>query len=178
MSTSTSLLKIISPLCSQPANQSLNKKDILMTPRQIELVQESWAKVEPIADQAARLFYRRLFELAPEVRPLFTTSVAEQGEKLMKTLAVAVTSLNKLETIIPVVEELGRRHNDYGALPEHYDTVAEALLWTLEQGLGKAFTDEVREAWTETYTILAGVMIRASTLALEEPKPAPADAKA
>ena len=139
-----------------------------MTPRQVELVQDSWAQVEPIADTAARLFYRRLFEIAPEVRPLFKTSISEQGDKLMKTLAVAVTSLTKLETIVPVVEDLGRRHDDYGVQPEHYDVVAEALLWTLEQGLGEAFTGEVREAWVETYTTLAGVMLRASALPQDE----------
>ena len=133
-----------------------------MTPRQIQLVQESWAKVEPIADTAARMFYRRLFEIAPEVRPMFTTSISEQGDKLMKTIAVAVNGLKKLDTILPVVEDLGRRHNDYGTQPEHYDTVAEALLWTLEQGLGDDFTPEVREAWAETYTTLATVMKKAA----------------
>lgn len=133
-----------------------------MTPRQIELVQSTWADVEPIADTAARLFYRRLFEIAPEVRPLFKTSIAEQGDKLMKTLALAVGSLTKLETIVPAVEALGRRHNDYGVVAQHYDKVAEALLWTLEQGLGERFTAEVREAWTATYLTLAGVMITAA----------------
>ncbi|MEO1498271.1 MAG: globin family protein [Planctomycetota bacterium] len=134
-----------------------------MTPRQIELVQSTWADVEPIADTAARLFYRRLFEIAPEVRPLFTTSVSEQGDKLMKTLAVVVAGLKKLETIVPAVEDLGRRHVDYGVQSEYYDAVGEALLWTLEQGLGRAFTQEAREAWGEAYRTLAGVMIEAAT---------------
>lgn len=140
-----------------------------MTPRQIELVQSSWLQVEPISETAARLFYRRLFELAPEVRPLFKTAISEQGDKLMKTIAVAVASLKKLDTIVPVVEDLGRRHDDYGVEPAHYEVVAEALLWTLEQGLGEAFTDEVREAWGETYWTLAGVMIRAN--GAEAPQP-------
>lgn len=133
-----------------------------MTPRQIELVQQSWAQVEPIADTAARLFYRRLFEVAPAARPLFTTSISEQGDKLMKTLAVVVKGLNKIDTIMPAVEELGRRHVDYGAEREHYTVVGETLLWTLEQGLGEAFTDETREAWTAAYTTLAAVMIAAA----------------
>ena len=133
-----------------------------MTPRQTELVQESWRRVEPIADTAARLFYRRLFEIAPEVRPLFKTSMSEQGDKLMKSLAVVVAGLDRLDSIVPAVETLGRRHDDYGALPEHYDAVGEALLWTLEQGLGEAFTDETRAAWAEAYETLASVMINAS----------------
>lgn len=132
-----------------------------MSPRQIDLVQSTWAQVEPIADTAARLFYRRLFELAPEVRPLFKTSISEQGDKLMKTIAVAVASLHKLDDIVPIVEEMGRRHDDYGVEPVHYEIVADALLWTLQQTLGDVFTDETREAWAETYWTLASVMLAA-----------------
>lgn len=133
-----------------------------MTPEQIELVQSSWAKVKPIAPQAAELFYGKLFELDPSLRSLFKGDMNDQGEKLMATLNVAVTSLTKLETILPVVQELGRKHVKYGVPEQSYETVGEALLWTLGQGLGDDFTDEVKAAWTETYLLISGVMIEAS----------------
>lgn len=129
-----------------------------MTPNQIKLVQQSFAKVAPIADQAADLFYDRLFESAPGVRPLFPDDMAEQKKKLMQMLATAVANLHRVEEILPALEDLGRRHVDYGTRPEHYDTVGEALLWTLEQGLGEAFTPAVEEAWTKTYAMIADVM--------------------
>ncbi|MEM1226036.1 MAG: globin family protein [Planctomycetota bacterium] len=133
-----------------------------MTPEQIELVQSSWDKVKPISDQAAELFYGRLFELDPSLKPLFKGDMAEQGKKLMATLNLAVTSLTKLEAILPAVQDLGRRHVQYGVPDESYQTVAAALLWTLEKGLGDAFTDEVKEAWTVTYVTLSTVMLDAA----------------
>ena len=133
-----------------------------MTPDSKRLVQETWAMVEPIADTAAALFYGRLFELDPALRPLFTSDIKEQGKKLMQTLAVVVRGLDRLDQLIPAVEALGRRHGGYGVQDSHYDTVAAALLWTLEQGLGDAFTPAVRDAWTEAYTVLATVMKRAA----------------
>ncbi|MEM8945399.1 MAG: globin family protein [Planctomycetota bacterium] len=136
-----------------------------MTPDQIELVQSTWSKVAPNADQVAAMFYARLFEIAPEVKPLFTSDMAEQGKKLTQMLNVAVTSLTKLDSIVPAVQELGVRHNDYKVEPEHYDSVGTALLWTLEQGLGEEFTAEVKEAWTETYVTLATVMKEAAAAA-------------
>lgn len=136
-----------------------------MTPEQVEMVQTTWAKVSPSADQVATLFYTRLFEIAPEVKPLFTSDMEEQGKKLMQMLNVAVTSLTKLETIVPAVQELGVRHNDYQVEPAHYDSVGEALLWTLNEGLGEEFTPEVKEAWTETYVTLATVMKDAAAAA-------------
>jgi hemoglobin-like flavoprotein len=129
-----------------------------MTPEQITLVKESFAKVRPIAPQAAALFYGRLFEIAPEVRPLFKGDIEEQGRKLMQVIATAVGALDRLGDIVPVVQDLGRRHAGYGVSEAHYDKVAEALLWTLGQGLGAAFTPVVKEAWTVTYTILADTM--------------------
>lgn len=129
-----------------------------MTPKQIGLVQKSWQQVVPISDQAAAIFYDRLFTIEPSYRSLFVTDSREQGRKLMQTLALAVGSLSKLETIVPAVEELGRRHVEYEVTEEMYDTVGEALLWTLEQGLGDAFTPEVRDAWAEAYTTVADVM--------------------
>lgn len=136
-----------------------------MTEEQIELVQSTWSKVAPHADQVAMLFYDRLFELDPELKPLFKGDMPEQGKKLMQMLAVAVNGLTKLDTIVPAVQDLGVRHNDYGVAPEHYDTVGAALLWTLENGLGEEFTDEVKEAWTVAYTTLATVMKEAAAAA-------------
>ena len=129
-----------------------------MTPEDQTLVRESFDKLVPIAPQAAALFYDRLFMLDPSLKPLFKGDMAEQGRRLMKMIGTAVANLDKLETIVPAVEDLGRRHATYGVQPAHYDTVATALLWTLGQGLGSAFTPPVEAAWTEAYTILATVM--------------------
>lgn len=129
-----------------------------MTPQQIELIKSSFAKVAPISETAAELFYGRLFTLDPGLKPLFKGDMKEQGRKLMAMLATAVANLNDLGSIVPAVQALGRRHNDYGVKPKDYQTVAEALLWTLEQGLGDGFTAEVKQAWTECYVTLANVM--------------------
>lgn len=116
-----------------------------MEPEQITLVQESWEKVVPISEKAAELFYGKLFEMDPSVEALFEIDTEEQGRKLMNTINLAVRGLNKLDALVPVLKELGRRHLNYGVQDEHYDTVGGALLWTLEQGLGDAFTREVKE---------------------------------
>lgn len=129
-----------------------------MTPRQKELVQTSWEKVVPIADIAAELFYGRLFELDPSLRPLFKTDIKEQGKKLMTMITTAVRALDNLPALVPAVQALGRRHGGYGVKDEHYATVATALLWTLEKGLGPDFTPETKEAWVVVYTILADTM--------------------
>jgi len=129
-----------------------------MTPSQIQAVQSSFARVRPISDQAGEMFYRRLFEIAPSVRPLFKGDIAEQQRKLMQMLTVAVGSLDNLDAIIPAVQALGARHAGYGVQDSHYDVVAEALLWTLETGLGAAFTSDVKEAWVVAYGTLAAVM--------------------
>jgi hemoglobin-like flavoprotein len=136
-----------------------------MTPEQVMLVQQTFAKVAPIADKAAELFYDRLFATAPEVRSLFPDDLTEQKKKLMQMIATAVTNLHQLEQILPAVEELGRRHVGYGVTPKHYESVGAALLWTLEQGLGPDFTPPVKAAWTETYMTLAGVMQNAAATA-------------
>ena len=133
-----------------------------MTPEQITLVTESWDKVVPISEKAAELFYGKLFELDPSLKPLFKGDMTEQGRKLMLMINTAVTNINDVESIIPALEDLGKRHVGYGVKDEYYTTVAEALLWTLGQGLGDAFTEEVKEAWTQTYTTLAEVMITAA----------------
>lgn len=129
-----------------------------MNPAQIKLVQDTFAQVAPIAETAADLFYGRLFELNPSLLPLFKGDIKQQGAKLMKMIGMAVSSLNDLPALVPVVKSLGERHVVYGVEDAHYDTVGEALIWTLEQGLGDAFTYDVRVAWVETYTVLATVM--------------------
>jgi hemoglobin-like flavoprotein len=122
------------------------------------LVTESFAKVAPISETAAELFYNRLWEIDPSTKDLFKkTNMREQGRKLMQTLATAVGALHNLEAIIPVVEQLGKRHIAYGVKKEQYDSVGTALIWTLEQGLGADFTPETKEAWVKVYGILASV---------------------
>jgi hemoglobin-like flavoprotein len=133
-----------------------------MTPDQKQLVRDSFAKVAPIAPTAAELFYGRLFELDPGLRPLFKGDMKEQGRKLMAMIATAVAGLDKLDTIVPAVRALGKRHAGYGVIDAQYDTVAAALLWTLEQGLGPDFTPATKEAWTACYTLLAGQMKEAA----------------
>ena len=133
-----------------------------MTPEQITLIRTSWEKVLPISETAAELFYTRLFELDADLKPLFNGDMTEQGAKLMKMINTVVNSLDKLDTIVPAVQNLGERHVDYGVKDEHYDTVAAALLWTLGQGLGESFTEEVKEAWTSAYFILATTMKEAA----------------
>jgi hemoglobin-like flavoprotein len=140
-----------------------------MTPEQIAIVQGTWASVVPIKETAAELFYGRLFELDPSLRALFKGDMKEQGRKLMAMVNVAVAGLDRLDTLVPAVKDLGRRHSGYGVKPEHYGTVATALLWTLEKGLGDAFTPAAKEAWTQTYTVLANTMQSASS---EESVPA------
>jgi hemoglobin-like flavoprotein len=133
-----------------------------MTPEQIALVRASFARVLPIADAAAALFYGRLFALDPSLRPLFRGDLAAQGRALMGTLRVAVHGLDRLDQLVPAVQTLGRRHAAYGVKDEHYATVARALLWTLEQGLGAAFTPATRAAWAAAYALLATVMQEAA----------------
>jgi nitric oxide dioxygenase len=131
-----------------------------MNPTQIKLVQDSFAKVAPISEQAAVLFYDRLFEVAPSVRAMFPDDMKEQRKKLMATLAVVVGGLSNLEAVLPAASALAKRHVNYGAKPEHYPIVGGALLWTLEKGLGDAWTPEVAEAWTAAYGTLSGYMIQ------------------
>lgn len=129
-----------------------------MNTTQIALVRHTFAQIEPIAPQAAALFYARLFDIAPDVRPLFKHDITEQGAKLMQMLGIAVANLDKLDELIPAVKALGARHVGYGVKPEDYEVVGAALLWTLEQGLGYAFTPAVKEAWAAVYAALAGAM--------------------
>jgi hemoglobin-like flavoprotein len=133
-----------------------------MTPEQIGLVKSSWAKVVPIKDDAAALFYGKLFELDPTLKPLFKGDMKVQGDKLMAMIDVAVMGLDNLSALIPAVRALGERHSAYGVKSADYDTVAAALLSTLATGLGASFTPDVKAAWAATYGALAGVMTGAA----------------
>jgi hemoglobin-like flavoprotein len=130
-----------------------------MTPDQVKLVQQSFAKVAPISETAAVLFYDRLFEIAPSVKPMFPADMTEQRKKLMMMLATVVGGLGNLESILPSASALATRHVGYGAKPEHYPVVGAALLWTLEKGLGDGWTPDVADAWTAAYGTLSGYMI-------------------
>ena len=133
-----------------------------MTPAQKDLVQSTWGLVVPIADFATAMFYDRLFEIDPGSRELFQkTNLAEQRLKLLQVLSVAIAGLDDLNRLIPIVEELGRRHAGYGVKDEHYDSVGAALIWTLQKALGPAWNSETAAAWTEVYGMLSGVMRRA-----------------
>ena len=133
-----------------------------MTPEQISLVQASFRKVISIDEAAARLFYDRLFTLDPSLKGLFVGDLTEQGHRLMAMLAAAVNGLNDLETLLPTVRALGVRHATYGVKRQHYATVGAALIWTLRQGLGDDFTEDVRKAWIAAYTVLSSAMIDAA----------------
>lgn len=136
-----------------------------MTPEQALIVKQSWAELVPIQEQAAALFYGKLFELDPALESLFRGDMQEQGRKLMAMINTAVNALDRLESIVPAVQDLGRRHVTYGVKDQDYDTVGGALLWTLEAGLGDAFTPEVKAAWATVYGVLAGSMKEAAKAA-------------
>jgi hemoglobin-like flavoprotein len=140
-----------------------------MTPNQIQLIRETFALVAKQPDAAARVFYGRLFEIDPSLRALFRLDLEEQGRKLMQMLSAAVRLLDNPESLTPVLENLGRRHSGYGVSDEHYDTVGEALLWTLNAALGNDFTPDACEAWTSLYGFVAMTMQRAAN---EEVRPA------
>src|SRR4051812_42092052 len=137
---------------------SLQTDSPSMTPREISLVKASFQKVAPIADQAAAIFYARLFELDPSLRTLFHGDMADQGRKLMQAIGLAVNELERAEALAPMVRELGMRQASYHVRDEHYDTVGEALLWTLSKVIGPDFTAEMQAAWARTYWLLAEIM--------------------
>jgi nitric oxide dioxygenase len=130
-----------------------------VTPQQVKPVQNSFAKVAPIAPQAATLFYDRLFEIEPRLKPLFRGDLDEQKKKLMQMLTVVVNGLDRLETILPAASLLAKKHVGYGVTARDYEPVGAALLWTLETGLGDGWTRDVSAAWSEAYTTLSGFMI-------------------
>jgi len=139
-----------------------------MNSEQIALVQSTFKDVQPIAATAAELFYSRLFTLDPALRPMFRSDMAHQGRMLMSMLGSAVNGLTKLDTLVPVVHNLGARHVHYGVRDEHYATVGSALLWTLEQGLGEKFTPAARDAWAAAYALLASTMQQGAAEALAQ----------
>jgi len=129
-----------------------------MTKQQVQLVQKTFMKVLPMSDMAAHLFYKRLFEIDPSLRPMFKGDMQEQGRKLMQMIGMAVQGLSVPGEITGLVADLGRKHVEYGVIDAHYDTIREALMWTLGQGLGADFTPELKMAWTEAYEFLATIM--------------------
>lgn len=133
-----------------------------MDAKSISLVQSTFQQIVPIAGTAASLFYDKLFELDPSLKPMFKSDISEQGKKLMQMIGIAVNGLNNLDALVPAVEQLGVRHVGYGVQDSHYDTVGTALIWTLNKGLAEDFTPEVEAAWIEVYTLLAGVMKQAA----------------
>lgn len=133
----------------------------MLNARQIDLVQDSFAAVVPITDSTAAEFYRRLFELAPDTKPLFRGDMTQQGRKLFLTLATVVDALDRLDTIVPVARELAIRHITYGAKERHYAAVGSALIETLRAGLGPAFDRDTEAAWLTAYTILSDTMLAA-----------------
>jgi nitric oxide dioxygenase len=135
----------------------------MMTPEQIQLVRLSFVTVMDAKASAGKLFYDRLFAIAPEVRPLFKSDIGDQAEKMMDMLATAIAALKSPQALTPVLEGLGRRHAGYGVRDEHYDNVREAMLWALERTLGDAFTPQVRDAWTALYGTVAAVMKNAAS---------------
>jgi hemoglobin-like flavoprotein len=146
-------------------------EDWKMTPRQIEIVKQSFAKIMPFKDQAAELFYCRLFELDPSLRLMFRSDLTEQKQKLMVALALVVTNLEKMDSLLPSIRTLGARHKTYGVRNRHYDVVGAALLWTLEIGMGASWTKELAEAWTDAYGRVAQAMIEGADSLAEPARP-------
>jgi hemoglobin-like flavoprotein len=133
-----------------------------MTPEQIALVQASFASILPIRDQVASSFYERLFALDPAVRALFKGDMKRQRGVLMVAIATVIHGLKNQAAIVPLLEELGRRHVGYGVRPEHYPPVGEALVGALAEALGDGFTAEVRRAWIDAYDLIATSMLAGS----------------
>lgn len=144
-----------------------------MTPEQKQIVQNTWQLMVPTADTASCLFYERLFEIDPTTRPLFRAkSLPEQKRKLMQVLGIVVRGLDDLGNLMPIVEDLGRRHSGYGVTEQHYQSVGSALLWTLRKGLGQAWTAEAEVAWCTVYALLSGVMRSAAASSVSRVRPA------
>ena len=130
----------------------------MLTANDVTLVRASFAQIVPIGDTAADLFYERLFKIAPKLRGMFPSDLREQKRKLIAMLATAVAGLDNLDTLVPAVKALGARHAVYGVTVAQYGVVGDALMWTLQRGLGDAFTTEVRSAWAKVYALLAVTM--------------------
>ena len=134
-----------------------------MNKTEIELIRKTWDLVVPITDTAAQLFYQRLFEIDPDTKQLFaTTDMDEQHKKLFGAISLVVKNVDRVDTLVPVLQKLGRNHVNYGVEDRHYDSVGSALLWTLEQGLGPRFTEGARAAWTTAYALVSETMRQAA----------------
>ena len=129
---------------------------------QIDLIQSTWKMILPVKEQTAELFYRKLFQIDPSTKPLFKGDMKAQGDKLITSLNLVVSSLKNLDHVVPALQDMGKRHVDYGVQAEHYESVGNALLWTFEQGLGEDFTDEAKQAWATAYGLVASVMKNAA----------------
>ena len=138
-----------------------------MTPEQIAIIQQTWPLVSGAPDQVASLFYGRLFEQNPQLRPLFKGNMVEQGRKLMSSISLVVANLTRPDALGDPLRRLGLRHKEYAIVPEHYPIVGAALLWTLKEGLGDEFTPEAEKAWAEAYDVVASAMIEAGASAEE-----------
>lgn len=149
-------------LSNSPSGIEPEDEDLNLTEDEIEILQDTWAQVVTIKTQAAEIFYASLFETAPEVKSMFTGDMEVQGDKLISTIAKVVNSIDKLDRVTPILQELAISHLEYDVLFEHYAVVGETLLWTLEQGLGEGYTEETEKAWTKAYNIIAKVMTDAA----------------
>ena len=132
-----------------------------MTQNKINLVKNSWAMVAQLEmETVGGLFYNRLFEIMPEVKPMFSkTPLPEQSKKLLTMLSYVIAKLDKLDDIMSEITKLAKRHAGYGVTDEHYNAVGSALLWTLEQGLGAEWNEELETSWRDVYAVLAGAMM-------------------
>lgn len=137
-----------------------------MTPDQKNLIRQTWQRMESVGDPAAALFYERLFEADPSLPALFLrTDMASQRRKLLQALGLVVDSLDRLDSLVPVLEELGRRHVTYGVRKGHYTLVGSALLWTFARSLGDGWTRDAEEAWAQAYALVSGIMYGAAEAA-------------
>ncbi len=130
-----------------------------MTPREIELIRNSFAKVRPAATFVAQMFYARLFRLAPEVKALFGADMQAQRESLMAALEEVVLRLEDFDALLPLVKGLAHRHVGFGVEAAHYEPVGDALIWALGQALGPAFDEETKAAWRVAYGAMSSAMI-------------------
>lgn len=133
-----------------------------MSPEQKLLVQITYERLAPMANRAGELFYRRLFELDPTLKPLFMSDIREQGRMFMGMIGIAVKGLDRVSDLLPVVEDLGHSHAGYGVKDKDYETLGAAFIWTLEQVLEHHFTPEARLAWIAAYAMLAKAMKQAA----------------
>lgn len=144
------------------ARQYIEDETAPLSAKQKQLIRDSWQRVLPVKERAAELFYGRLFELDPGVKPLFKGKLDFQGDKLMMTLNVVVNSLDDLGAVEAMLQAMGKRHVIYGVEATHYETVGAALLWVLQQTLGEYFTEEVEDAWVTAYGVIATTMKEAA----------------